>query len=105
MHNAGGMMGYSDEGEYFDYGDYSEDNEISSSEAYNEGMSYLAKRNDDLILGDEYHDFYGYYTFHIEKSGEPVGMLSVNGFSGAVWYHDWHGDLVEIIGEHEEEGH
>lgn len=111
MHNASGMMGnrnmmgYSDDGEYFDYGDYSEDNEISSSEAYNEGMSYLAKRNDDLILGDEYHDFYGYYTFHIKESGKPVGMLSVNGFSGAVWYHDWHGDLVEIIGEHEEEGH
>jgi len=40
--------------------------------------------------------FYGYYTIHILKSGEIYGMLSVNGYSGRVWYHDWHGTFVQV---------
>jgi len=35
--------------------------------------------------------FYGYYTVHILKDGEIYGMLSVNGYTGQVWYHNWHG--------------
>ncbi len=42
--------------------------------------------------------FYGYYTVDFEKDGRPVGMLSVNGFSGAVWYHSWHGAFVQMRG-------
>ena len=35
--------------------------------------------------------FYGYYTLHTLKDGKIEGMLSVNGYTGAVWYHTWHG--------------
>jgi hypothetical protein len=38
--------------------------------------------------------FYGYYTFHFLKDGQLDGMLSVNGTTGAVWYHSWHGAFV-----------
>ena len=38
--------------------------------------------------------FYGYYTLHTLKSGQVEGMLSVNGYSGAVWYHSWHGAFI-----------
>jgi hypothetical protein len=38
--------------------------------------------------------FYGYFTFDVERSGRPVGMLSVNAFTGQVWYHTWHGTFV-----------
>ena len=38
--------------------------------------------------------FPGYYTLHITKNGQVTGMLSVNGYSGAVWYHTWHGPFV-----------
>jgi hypothetical protein len=38
--------------------------------------------------------FPGYYTFHFTKDGQISGMLSVNAFSGAVWYHGWHGAFV-----------
>jgi hypothetical protein len=31
--------------------------------------------------------FYGYYTVDFERAGSLVGMLSVNGYSGQVWYH------------------
>ena len=46
------------------------------------------------------HAFYGYYTFHIEEDGKVIGMLSVNDRTGEVWYHDWHGDLEQVISEH-----
>jgi len=38
--------------------------------------------------------FYGYYTIHVIKDGQVYGMLSVNGYSGDVWYHTWHGDFI-----------
>jgi hypothetical protein len=38
--------------------------------------------------------FYGYYTIDTEKDGKTSGMLSVNGYSGEVWYHSWHGAFV-----------
>ena len=44
--------------------------------------------------------FYGYYTLHVLDEGEIVGMLSVNGYDGSVWYHDWHGDFVGMTEDH-----
>jgi hypothetical protein len=38
--------------------------------------------------------FYGYYTVHTRKDGKISGMLSVNGYGGAVWYHTWHGAFI-----------
>ena len=38
--------------------------------------------------------FYGYYTIDTEKNDKTSGMLSVNGYSGEVWYHSWHGPFV-----------
>ncbi len=40
--------------------------------------------------------FYGYYTLHILKGGAITGMLSVNGSSGQVWYHTWHGAFIQM---------
>jgi len=40
--------------------------------------------------------FYGYYTIHVMKEGQVYGMLSVNGYTGDVWYHTWHGDFIEM---------
>lgn len=40
--------------------------------------------------------FYGYYTIHVMQDGEVSGMLSVNGYSGNVWYHNWHGDFIDM---------
>lgn len=38
--------------------------------------------------------FPGYYTLHITKDGTITGMLSVNAYTGQVWYHTWHGAFV-----------
>lgn len=38
--------------------------------------------------------FYGYYTLHTLRNGQIEGMLSVNGYTGNVWYHTWHGAFI-----------
>lgn len=43
---------------------------------------------------EEAERFYGYYTLHVVKDGEIYGMLSVNGYTGQVWYHSWHGPFL-----------
>ena len=45
--------------------------------------------------------FYGYYTLHTKQNGEVNGMLSVNGYTGAVWYHNWHGSFIAMEEESE----
>jgi heat shock protein HslJ len=40
--------------------------------------------------------FYGFYTIDFEKAGQLVGMLSVNGYTGQVWYHSWHGTFIQL---------
>lgn len=39
--------------------------------------------------------FYGYYTFHFENNGQIAGMLSINGYTGQVWFHTWHGSFIQ----------
>jgi hypothetical protein len=41
--------------------------------------------------------FYGYFTFDFTVNGKIAGMLSVNGYTGQVWYHSWHGAFVQEI--------
>ena len=48
------------------------------------------------VAADEAETFYGYYTLHTLKDGEIEGMLSVNGYTGAVWYHNWHGAYIQM---------
>lgn len=73
-----------------------DDMTVSSEEAVELAQRYL----DSSLPGmgaDEHADaFYGYYTIHIQQAGETVGMLSVNGFTGEVFVHTWHGNLVEM---------
>jgi hypothetical protein len=38
--------------------------------------------------------FPGYYTLDITRDGKVVGMMSVNGYTGQVWYHSWHGTFI-----------
>jgi hypothetical protein len=46
------------------------------------------------------HPFYCYYTLHVTKDGEIYGMLSVNGYDGSVWYHNWHGAYIQSWENH-----
>ncbi len=41
--------------------------------------------------------FYGYYTVEVLSNGNIYGMLSVNSYTGQVWYHTWHGTFIQEI--------
>lgn len=41
--------------------------------------------------------FYGYYTIHVLKDENIYGMLSVNSYTGTVWYHSWHGKFLRML--------
>ena len=53
-------------------------------------------------VADEVVAYYGYYTIMTTFDGKHYGMLSVNGYSGDVWYHTWHGMFIsEVDGFHD----
>ena len=41
--------------------------------------------------------FYGYYNVEVLNSGTTYGMLSVNAYTGQVWYHTWHGTFIQEL--------
>jgi hypothetical protein len=43
--------------------------------------------------------YYGYYTIMITLNGKHYGMLSVDGYTGQVWYHTWHGMFLQKLEE------
>jgi hypothetical protein len=48
---------------------------------------------------EDVDEFHGYYTLHTEKDSKISGMLSVNGFTGDIWYHWWHGQFIQELEE------
>ncbi len=66
----------------------SPDNAVSSAQAYLDNALPGARVEDKPLA------FYGYYTSDITRDGKIIGMLSVNGYTGQVWLHDWHGTFV-----------
>ena len=93
----GGMMGGAYAGDGIDM-------PVNEEEAVSIANNYLA-RNDTALKADDHADqFYGYYTIHTLENNQVVGMLSVNGYSGQVILHNWHGELLEMS-EHEDDSH
>lgn len=94
----GGMMGGFDDAEH----DANAAPDVDAVEAVGLAQAYL----DEFLTGataDEQADaFPGYYTLHVLRDGQVVGMLSVNAFSGDVFPHTWHGDFVEMAESHVE---
>jgi hypothetical protein len=66
---------------------------ISAQEASEIAQNWL-KSNFPGSVPKEPMEFYGYYTFDFSRDGNTLGMLSVNGYSGEVWYHNWHGQSI-----------
>ena len=73
---------------------------ITPAEAVETAQTYLDTYLANNLQVDEHaKPFYGYYTLHVNRNGDTIGMLSVNGYTGQVFLHTWHGDLVEISGD------
>lgn len=74
---------------------------VAPEEAITATQAYLDANfpQAQLKVGDEAEPFYGYYTLHVTRDGQVVGMLSVNGFTQQVFPHTWHGTLLEMSEE------
>ncbi len=70
---------------------------VTSAEAREAAQVYLDATYPGLTADDEVDTFYGYYTLHILDEGNVVGMLSVNGYTGQVWLHSWHGEFIDMV--------
>ena len=85
----GGMMGI--------YKQISGNNlNVTSDEAKTIAQQYLDSRFSGTSTGDV-DTFHGYYNVDVLSGGKTFGMLSVNGYSGQVWYHSWHGAYIQTV--------
>ncbi|MDW7978107.1 MAG: hypothetical protein RMH74_04815 [Candidatus Caldarchaeum sp.] len=75
---------------------------ITSEQAEQIAFNYLRNRFTGLVEVEHPTRFYGYYTLDYMLDGRVHGMLSVNGYTGQVWYHGWHGQFIQEV-ELEEE--
>jgi len=92
MHRGGGwMMGGGSSGAM----------SVSDEEALGIAQRWLDEYRPGTVTESHADPFYGYYTIHTLRDGEISGMLSVHGNTGQVWYHNWHGNFVQMIGEEE----
>lgn len=102
MHEGYGMMGGTNRYNYNNYNDdITSSKRISRDQAVKIADEYVkANLEKDFSVPGDGHEFYGYYTFHINKGSNTVGMMSVNYYTGDVWYHNWHGELEQVISDH-----
>ena len=68
---------------------------VTEEQAVQAAQVYLDQYLPGTKVADHATAFYGYYTLDFAKDGEVAGMLSVNGFSGQVFIHNWHGTFIE----------
>ena len=89
----GPMMGQN----FFDTtpADVSAEMTVTEEQAVQAAQAYLDRYLPGTTVADHATAFYGYYTLDFARDGEVAGMLSVNGFSGQVFVHNWHGTFIE----------
>ncbi len=81
------MMGYYQGG----------DNTISLDQAAQYGQKYLDTNITGAKLESDGISYYGHYTFDYQINNTIAGMLSVNGQTGEIWLHTWHGDFIQEL--------
>ena len=69
---------------------------VTAEKALDLAQEWLDQYLPGTSTAEKADTFYGYYTIHVLKDGQVYGMLSVNGYTGQVWYHTWHGNFVEM---------
>ncbi len=88
---AGMMGGWNSTGQT----DASAEMTVTTQQAIQIAQKYLDANISGATAATDPTQFYGYYTLDFEKDGKVAGMLSVNGFTGQVFLHTWHGSFIE----------
>ncbi len=86
---SGGMMGG-----YIYSGTPTSTMPVNATQAKANAQQYLNTALPGTTVGDA-TTFYGYYTIEVLSNGGTYGMLSVNGYTGQVWLHTWHGTFIQ----------
>ncbi len=73
--------------------------QVSADQAKSIAQQWLNANQPGSTPEEQPDAFYGYYTLHTLKDGKITGMLSVNAYSGQVWYHSWHGNFIQMQSE------
>jgi hypothetical protein len=68
---------------------------VTPEQAIQYAQKYLDSHVSGATAANDPIQFYGYYTIDFEKDGKVAGMLSVNGYSGQVFQHTWHGTFIQ----------
>ena len=105
MGNSNGMMGGMMSGKGGMMGGFGWDTSIpaeasakltvSPEQAIEYAQTYLDANISNAVAATDPIKFYGYYTLDFEQDGKVAGMLSVNGYSGQIFLHSWHGTFIE----------
>jgi hypothetical protein len=69
---------------------------VTKAQATTDAQQYLTAYLPGTSTGDV-TAFNGYYTVEVVNGTTPYGMLSVNGYSGQVWFHTWHGAFIQEL--------
>jgi hypothetical protein len=75
--------------------DVSTEMTVTPQQAVEYAQQFLDANISGATAATDPSQFYGYYTLDFEKDGKVVGMLSINGYSGQVFLHTWHGTFIE----------
>jgi hypothetical protein len=68
---------------------------VTSEQAIQDAQKYLDANIAGATAAADPVTFYGYYTLDYVVNGKVAGMLSVNGFTGQIFLHTWHGNFIE----------
>jgi hypothetical protein len=69
---------------------------VNPEQSHEIAQGWLDKFLPGTSAAEQADAFYGYYTIHVMRDSQVYGMLSVNGYTGDVWYHTWHGDFIQM---------
>jgi hypothetical protein len=69
---------------------------VTAEQAETNAQQWLNANLPGTTVG-EAEPFYGYYHVMVLSAGKGYGMLSVNGYTGQVWYHTWHGTFIQEV--------
>ena len=69
---------------------------VTAVQATTDARQYLNIYLSGSTTGDV-TTFHGYYTIEVLTSGATSGMLSINGYTGQVWVHTWHGTFMQEL--------
>jgi hypothetical protein len=69
---------------------------VTVEQAKANAQQFLNANYPGTAVGDV-DTFYGYYHVDVLQAGNIFGMLSVNGYTGQVWYHAWHGSFIQAV--------